>query len=157
MTDYKTQANDEKTKALLAKAKLEPWINGNGGNGNGNGNGDDEDKRDAKSKIKEGLEKTKDGLPWQAFAIVGDKEDTDTWHLPHHTKAIFRAVKGKIGIERTVDWDRMPAAVAALSPGGHRGQRVQASENDILAAAKHLANHYRKADKPVPDTLAVLI
>ena len=51
----------------------------------------------------------------------------------------------------------MPAAVAALSPGGYRGQRVDASPEEILQAAKHLANHYRKADKPLPDTLAALV
>ena len=87
-------------------------------------------------KIKEGLPKTKEGLPWQAFAIVGDKDEPDTWKLPHHTKSIFRAIKGKIGIERTVDWDRMPAAVAALSPGGYRGQRVDATDEEIIQAAK---------------------
>jgi len=119
-------------------------------------------------RIKEGLPKTKDlsltkskeDLPWQAFAIVGDKDDPsfqEGWKLPHHTKGINRAIKGKIGIEHTVDWERMPAAVAALSRGGYRGQRVEASENDIISAARHLARHYQKADKPVPDTLAVLI
>ena len=108
-------------------------------------------------KIKDGLPKTKEGLPWQAFAIVGDKDDPETWKLPHHTKAIFRAIKGKIGLERTVDWDRMPAAVAALSPGGYRGKRVEATENDIIAAARHLAAHYHKAKKSVPDTLAIII
>ena len=96
------------------------------------------------------------GLPWQAFAIASDKDDPATWKLPHHTRAIFRAIKGKIGIEHTVDWDLMPAAVAALSKGGHQGNRVQASENEILSAAKHLAAHYRKADKDLPDTLAIL-
>jgi hypothetical protein len=100
---------------------------------------------------------TKEGLPYQAFAIVGDKNDPDTWKLPHHTKAIFRALKGRIDLEKTVDWDRIPAAVAALSPGGYRGQRVEASPEAILKAANHLANHYRKADKPLPDTLAALI
>ncbi len=109
------------------------------------------------SKVKEGLPKTKEGLPRQAFAIVGDPEDPETWKLPHHTKAIFRALKGKLGIERTVDWDRMSAAVAALSPGGYRGQRVEASPEDILKAAEHLANHYRKAGLPLPDTLAALV
>ena len=111
-------------------------------------------------KIKDGLPRTKEGLPWQAFAIVGDKDDPETWKLPHHTRAINRAIKGKIGIEHSVDWERMPAAVAALSPAGHPSQsegRVQASEGQIIAAARHLANHYRKADKPIPDTLAVLI
>ena len=107
--------------------------------------------------IKEGLPKTKEGLPKEAFAIVGDPENPETWKLPHHTKASFRALKGKLPIEATVDWDRMPAAVAALSPGGYRGERVQASPEDIIAAAKHLAEHYRKAGENVPDTLQALL
>jgi len=111
------------------------------------------------SKLKEALskEKTKEGLPKEAFAIVGDPQDPETWKLPHHTKAIFRALQGRLDIEKTVDWDRMPAAVAALSPGGYRGERVQASAEDIIKAARHLANHYEKAGKPVPDTLGALI
>jgi len=108
-------------------------------------------------KIKEGVPKTKEGLPKEAFAIVGDPEDTDTWKLPHHKKSIFRALQGKLNIEKTVDWDRMSAAVAAISPGGYRGERVKASPEEILAAAHHLAAHYRKADKPLPDTLAALV
>ncbi len=106
--------------------------------------------------IKEALKKTKEGLPKEAFAIVGDPEDPETWKLLHHKKSIFRALQGKLDIEKTVDWARMPAAVAALSPKGYRGQRVDASPEQILAAAKHLANHYRKANKPLPDTLAAL-
>jgi len=107
--------------------------------------------------IKEGLVKTKEDLPKEAFAIVGDPDDTETWKLPHHQKSIFRALRGKLDIEKTVDWERMPAAVAALSPGGYRGQRVEASPEEILKAAKHLAGHYLKADKPLPDTLAALV
>ncbi len=98
----------------------------------------------------------KEGLPKEAFAIVGDPENTETWKLLHHKKSIFRALKGKLDIEKTVDWDRMPAVVAALSPSGYRGQRVDASPEEILDAAKHLAVHYRKAGKSLPDTLAVL-
>jgi len=107
--------------------------------------------------VKEGLTRTKEGLPKEAFAIVGDPEDSETWKLPHHKRSIFRALQGKLDIEKTVDWERMPAAVAALSPGGYRGQRVDASPEEILKAAKHLASHYRKADKPLPDTLAALV
>ncbi len=112
-----------------------------------------------KSKVKEAIEKekTKEGLPKEAFAIVGDPEDPETWKLPHHTKAIFRYLRGRIGLKKTVDWNRMPAAVAALSRGGYRGERVQASAEDIIQAARHLANHYEKADKSVPDTLGALI
>jgi hypothetical protein len=107
--------------------------------------------------IKEGLSKTKEGLPKEAFAIVGDAENPETWKLPHHQRSILRALRGKLDIEKTVDWERMPAAVAALSPGGYRGQRVDASPEQILEAAKHLATHYRKAGKPLPDTLAALV
>jgi hypothetical protein len=111
------------------------------------------------SKLTEALkkEKTKEGLPKEAFAIVEDPDDPGTWKLPHHSKEIVRALKGRLDIEKTVDWDRMPAAVAALSRGGYRGERVQASEEDIIKAARHLARHYEKADKPVPDTLGALI
>ena len=107
--------------------------------------------------IKEGLPRTKEGLPQEAFAIVGEPEDAETWKLPHHQKSIFRALRGKFDIEKTLDWERMPAAVAALSPRGYRGQRVAVSPEQILQAAKHLAGHYQKADKPLPDTLAALV
>ena len=107
--------------------------------------------------VEETLTKTEEGLPKEAFAIVGDPENPDTWKLLHHKKSIFRALRGKLDIEKTVDWERMGAAVTALSPRGYRGQRVEASPEEILEAAKHLANHYRKADKPLPDTLAALV
>jgi len=106
--------------------------------------------------IKEGVSKTREGLPKEAFAIIGNPDDPETWKLPHHKKTIFRALKGKLDLEKTVDWERMPAAVAALSPRGYRGQRVDASLEEILLVAKHLATHYRKAGKPLPDTLAAL-
>ena len=90
-----------------------------------------------KSKVKEAIEKeiTKEGLPKEAFSIIGDPQDPETWKLPHHTKAIFRALKGRLDIEKTVNWYRMPAAVAALSRGGYRGERVQASEEEIIQPA----------------------
>jgi hypothetical protein len=107
-----------------------------------------------KSKIDKAVSKEKTK---EAFAIVGNPEDPNTWKLPHHTKSIFRALQGRLYIEKTVDWDRMPAAVAALSPGGYRGERIQASEEDIIKAARHLARHYEKAGKSIPDTLGTLI
>lgn len=103
------------------------------------------------------LTKTKEGLPKEAFAIIGNPQISDTWKLPHHKKSIFRALRGGLDIERTVDWDQMWVAVAALSLGGYGRRKVEASPEEILEAAKHLANHYRKANKPLPDTLAALV
>jgi hypothetical protein len=101
--------------------------------------------------------RTKEELPEEAFALVGNPEDPDTWQLPHHQKSIFRALRGKFDIEKTVDWDRMDAAVATLSLGNYHRRGVAASAEQILAAAGHLANHYQKAGKPLPDTLAALV
>jgi hypothetical protein len=109
------------------------------------------------ANIRSGLQARKEGLPAQAFAIVADAADPATWKLPHHTRAIFRALQERLDIERTVDWDRMAAAVAALSPGGYRGRRVEASAQDISAAARHLAAHYQKAGRELPPTLAEMV
>ncbi|MBI2329298.1 MAG: hypothetical protein HYU85_06665 [Chloroflexi bacterium] len=68
--------------------------------------------------IKEGVAKTKEGLPKEAFAIAGDPKDPETWKLPHHLKSLSRALRGQLDIEKTVDWERMPAVVAALAPRG---------------------------------------
>lgn len=106
--------------------------------------------------VKEALTRNKDGLPKEAFAIVSDLEDPDTWKLPHHQKSIFRALRGKLDIEKTVDWAQMSVAVSALSPGSYRRRRVEASPGEILAAARHLANHYRSGEQSLPDTLAAL-
>ena len=107
--------------------------------------------------VKEVSPRTKEGLPEEAFAIVGTPGKPETWKLPHHKKSIFRALKGKLDIERSVDWDRMPVAVVALSRGGYTGQRVEANPEEILEAARHLAGHYREAGKPLPDILAALV
>ena len=109
------------------------------------------------TKIRSGLEARKEGLPAAAFAIVGDASDPTTWKLPHHMRAIFRALKGRLDIERTVDWERMAAAVAALSRGGYRGRRVEATPEELLAAARHLAAHYRAAGRDLPPTLAEIL
>ena len=99
---------------------------------------------------------TKDELPKEAFAIIGDPEDPETWQLPHHGKIILKALRGKSDIEKTVDWEQMDASVTALSLGSNRRRRVEASPEQILEAAIHLASHYRKASKPLPDILAAL-
>ena len=102
------------------------------------------------------LPKTKGRLPKEAFAIVGMTEDPGTWKLPHHKKSIGKALKGKLDIERTVDWEQMDTAIAALSMGASRRRRIEVSPEQILEAALHLAGHYRKSGKPLPDILAAL-
>jgi len=109
------------------------------------------------AKIRSGLEARKEGLPAAAFAIIGDADDPATWKLPHHTRAIFRALKDRLDIEQTVDWERMAAAVAALSPGGYRGRQVDAPAEQLLDAARHLAAHYRAAGRELPPTLATIL
>ena len=107
---------------------------------------------------------TSTGLPKEAFAIVRDPQDAWAWMLPHHTKAILRQITGKVDedklaihIERTVDWSLLPVSVAALGRYGYQGERVKASPEEIIHAARHLAEHYRNAGKSVPDTLGALI
>jgi len=101
-------------------------------------------------------EPLKEGLPWWAFAVVGRRTDPSSWKLPHHTRAV--ASHSPLALSQgTVDWDRAAAAVAALSPGGFRGQQVQATDTQGRAGALHLALHYRRAQKPVPETLQELL
>ncbi len=97
----------------------------------------------------------KNGLPREAFAIAGEPGNPETWRLPHHKKSIRRALKGAMDIEQTVDWNQATEAVSRLSPL-NPGKRVPASPEEILGAAIHLAGHYRRADKPLPDILAAL-
>jgi len=103
------------------------------------------------------LTHTEDGLPAEAFAMVGALEEPDTWKLPHHKRSILKALRGRLDIEQTVDWDQIQGAVAALSPYGHGGQRIEASPEAVLEAAKHLAEHYQKAERPLPDMLAAMV
>jgi hypothetical protein len=98
----------------------------------------------------------KDGLPWQAFAVFGDRADPGTWFLPHHTKAVKKAVKGKIGYEHTVDWKAMPRMVYLLSRFGRMEAKLPLDPEQVLQAATHLAVHYIEANKPVPDAIAAI-
>jgi hypothetical protein len=110
----------------------------------------------------------KDGLPWQGYAIVPDKEDPEGWQLPHHTKEVKRAAQaggkaagpdriGSSGYEHTVDWMMVEKCVTLLSRYGFEGQRVCAEPEQIIQAARHLAGHYRKAGQQIPTALCVLI
>ena len=99
----------------------------------------------------------KGGLPWQGFAIVTDTEKPDTWQLPHHTKEVKRAARGKVFHEHTVDFKLAEKAAILLSRFGDDGKRVTADPELIIAAARHLAGHYRRAGRQIPDILCVLI
>jgi hypothetical protein len=106
---------------------------------------------------REKLPLLKDGLPWQAFAMVPDKEHPEGWQLPHHTKESKRTPPGKDGYEHTVDWRLMEKATLLLSRFGDEGKRVAADPELIIRAARHLAEHYRKKRRQIPDILCVLI
>ncbi len=99
----------------------------------------------------------KDGLPWQGFAIVPDKEDPAGWQLPHHTREVKRAAIGKAGYEHTVDWLLLEKAVLLLSRYGDEGRRITADPELIIQGARHLAGHYQKAGRQIPIALCVLI
>lgn len=101
--------------------------------------------------------KTKEVLPEEAFALVGNPGDTTTWRLPHHRKNILKAIPGKPDMEKTVDWPMIAIAVGELSLGVNRRRKIEADPEQILAAAAHLAAHYRRAGYPLPDVLAALV
>lgn len=110
-----------------------------------------------KERIEQAEEFNLDGLPKEAFAIVPDEKIPAIWMLPHHNQKILRAVQRKASIEDSVDWDLMATAVLSISHRGINGKRIEADPQDVLDAAKHLAEHYRKANKPIPIELCVLI
>jgi len=83
----------------------------------------------------------KEGLPAECYLIVGDPNDISTWKMP------YKHADG------SPDWDHIPAAVAALSPGGFRGRKVQATPEQKAQAKKKLLAVYRAAKKDPPETL----
>jgi hypothetical protein len=96
-------------------------------------------KKEASPSQGEG-QKTEDR---RRFAIVGDPDDPKTWKLRHHTA------------DMAVDWIVMPYIVALLA--GTDGTPFPAPPETIVETARHLAEHYQEAKRPVPDALAVLI
>ena len=105
----------------------------------------------------QGLPLLKDGMPCQAFALVPEKEDPAGWQLPHHTKEVKQAAQGKVGYEHTVDWLLLEKSVLLLSRFGDEGRRVTADPELIIQAARHLAGHFRKGGRQIPNALCVLI
>ncbi|HEY92313.1 MAG TPA: hypothetical protein G4O17_01020 [Dehalococcoidia bacterium] len=59
--------------------------------------------------------------------------------------------------EETPDWSAIEHQVRMVSHTGDDGVRLQADPEHILAEAQRLADIYRKAGKPLPDTLAALV
>lgn len=87
--------------------------------------------------------KTKDGLPKSAFAYT-PSDDPSTWKLP------YRKADGSI------DEGRLPAAVAALSPGGFRGEKADIPPKAIAGVKAKLRKAYKQwkgNNAEVPATL----
>lgn len=85
----------------------------------------------------------------QYFAIRGKASDPETWKLPHHTGG----QGDRAHDELAVDWGRVGAALVAVESGQFRGQRLGATMAERKRAGRHLAAHYRKAKKDVPEGL----
>jgi hypothetical protein len=98
----------------------------------------------------------KEGLPYQAFALVSDLNDPGTWLAPHHKKSIAAARDAGAAVQ-TVDWEKMEQSVRSLSRQGIEGDRIKAPPEALVAIARHLAGHYAEAGRPLPDPLAVLL
>ena len=62
----------------------------------------------------------------------------------HHTKT------------GTIDWPVMPSVLASFR-GSYDRPPVQATPEEFLAAAQHLAGHYRHAKRPLPNALAAIV
>jgi len=58
---------------------------------------------------------------------------------------------------KTIDWNDIERRVRSLSRFGDEGIRIPRSPEETLAEAQRLAEYYRKAGKPLPDTLAALV
>lgn len=99
--------------------------------------------------------KTIDGKVYyqQYFAITGSASDPDTWKLPHHTGGQGDRPHDQLA----VDWGRVEAAAVAAESGQFRGNNLGATMAQRKTAARHLASHYRKAKKTVPEGLAKFI
>jgi hypothetical protein len=77
----------------------------------------------------------------QCFAYVPDPTQPSTWKLP------YRKPDG------SVDEKRLGAAVAAISPGGYRGRRVEIPPEHLPEVKRRLAEAYEEIGKPIPEGL----
>jgi hypothetical protein len=89
----------------------------------------------------------------QYFAIMGDADDPSTWKLPHHTGGQGDVPHAQL----SVNWGQARAAIVAAVSGQFRGNKLGATMAQRKTAARHLATHYRKAKKDVPEGLSKFI
>ena len=69
-----------------------------------------------------------------------------------------QSLRGRLGNRgKLIDWNDIERRVRSLSRAGDEGVRMTGSPEEILAEAQRLAEFYRKAGKPLPDTLAALV
>jgi len=54
-------------------------------------------------------------------------------------------------------WADIERQVRMLSRYGDEGKRIELGPEEVLKEAKRLARIYRKANRPLPDTLAALV
>ncbi|MDZ4247364.1 MAG: hypothetical protein U1D67_09635 [Dehalococcoidia bacterium] len=111
----------------------------------------------AVAAVKEPLMSFKDGLPMQAFAVIGVKHDNRTWELPHHSLSVLKDHRRGFSLEKSVDWEFMEIAVSRMALGDYRYDPLVVLPEAKIEAARHMAAHYRAAGKPVPDILQAFL
>lgn len=88
--------------------------------------------RGKKSPEKNGITATKRGLPAMCFAYVPDETKPSTWKLRYRNP------------DGSVSPSHLAGAVAALSPGGFRGKRVEIPSKDLPQVKKKLLEAYKE-------------
>ncbi len=69
-----------------------------------------------------------------------------------------QSLRGRLGNRgKLIGWNDIERRVRSLSRHGDEGIRIPRSPEETLAEAQRLAEYYRKAGKPLPDTLAALV
>lgn len=97
-----------------------------------------EPERDRKRAAKKEEKKvyTKKGLPAVCFAYVPDETKPSTWKLRYRNP------------DGTVSPTHLAAAVAALSPGGFRGKRVEIPPEHLAEVKRKLYEAYKEIGTP---------
>ncbi len=99
-----------------------------------------------KAKTRSSTKKARRRLPAICYAYVPDPDNPSTWKLRYRKR------------DGTVDKRRLAAAVAALSPGGLRGRRVQIPDEHIAEVKAKLREAYQEIgarEEDIPPGLKV--